>query len=178
MIEKEKLRLLGIYVIVILMVLRFFVVPYSHSLQSKKELLESLVETYQSNTQRISNLENQKKVQQEETLLQIQLDKDFYPKSMPYTIIQVNLLKKLIEKAAKNKLDFVNFELPEVNTGKNVSQIKVVLRLNGEPKDFVNFLGSLNKLNKKTDITSLQITKAMQNKFLYTITFAVYRIEL
>lgn len=175
-LKKEKLQLFGLYVVIILIFIRFFVVPYSKSVDKKKELLNNYIETYQTNTERIKRLEDIKRLEQKKLALKKTIEKKFYPKNEKDTQIQVDVLKQLIQLAVKNNLEFINFELIPPQTGKTITQIDVLLRINGQPKDFVKFLNAQMKENQKIHLVGLQIVKSADNKFLYTLTFRVYKL--
>ena len=104
------IRKIGIYLIIILALIRFLIYPLHASLQKKKVLLEEWYETYRIKSQ----VQERQKRDQEKTLLgKDALLPHLYDKGIIYSNIQSEIIEQIINIAGKKGLTVLNFEMLE-----------------------------------------------------------------
>lgn len=171
----KDLKTLGIYIITVLVILKFFLVPLNSSLNAKKTILNEYLGTYRmkSRMQRTHVLAPEANISVEEKRRLLTLIAN---KNSPIPVIQSETLESVIKKAEKNGLTVMNFEIPDAPTGKNITEVPVLLRLKGMPKALVELLKEIKKMERLTDVKGIETTKS-GNEFIFTITLIVYRME-
>lgn len=174
-----NLKTAGLYLVAILVIFRFILLPLDSSINNRAVLLNEHTETYRA---RLAMLERQggqarvkgkNKASEEEDKKVIE---SLYPKDLPYTVIQSEMLMELMKEAEKEGLTVFNFELAEIAPGEALSEVSVVLRLNGFPQELIKFMGLLEKLPKKISLRAFQADKNAA-QFLFTLTLTAYRVE-
>lgn len=171
----KDFKTVGIYLIIILASMKFVLVPINNSLNAKKAVLNEYLDTYRTRSliiqKHISIPETEKTGEEKERFLKL-----INPKDSPVPAIQSKTLRSVIEKAEKNGFTVLNFELPEAPTGKNITEVPLLVRLKGTPKALTNLLKDVKKMASLTEIKGLQIEKS-GNECLFTITLTTYRVE-
>ena len=175
--KRENLRMLGIYLIIILVFLRFVLWPLSSSVGEKKALLKEYIETYRTKTilaqrRKLGDVTIENSVSEQEGELLASL----YPKESHFSEIQPDTVVSIMEIAEKNGLSMINFELPEVLPSRNLSEIPVLVRLSGMPENIIKLLKEINKMKMLTDVKLLQLTRRA-NRFTLILTLTTYKIE-
>jgi Tfp pilus assembly protein PilO len=171
----KDFKTVGIYLIIILAIMKFVLVPINNSLNAKKTVLNEYLDTYRTRSliiqKYISTPETEKTGEEKERFLKL-----INPKDSPIPVIQSKTLSSVIEKAEKNGLTVLNFELPDAATGKNITEVPLLVRLKGTPKALTDLLKDVRKMASLTEIKGLQIEKS-GDEFLFTITLTTYRVE-
>jgi hypothetical protein len=173
--QKQKgLKVIGIYIIIILALLRFLIYPLHASLQEKKVLLGEWYESYRLKS-RVQ--ERQERDQGEKTLL----GKDalllyFYDKGVLYSNIQSEIIEQIISIAGKKGLTVLNFEMLEPGVGKGVSEVPILIRLRGSPGAFIETLEIMEKGEKTLSVRSMEITQSGQDQ-VFSLTLSAFRLE-
>ena len=70
-----------------------------------------------------------------------------------------------------------DFEILEPAAGKNISEIPVLLRLQGKIIDFIDILKSIEKADKTLSVKSLEINRAAGQDLRYFLTVTAFRVE-
>jgi hypothetical protein len=172
--EQIQMKVIGIYIIMILILLRFLIYPLHAAIQEKKTLLRDLYETYQIKSQVQAR---QKRDQGEKTLLgKNALLPHLYDKGIIYSNIQSEIVEQLINISGKKGLTVINFEMLEPGVGKGVSEVPILVRLKGLPGPFIETLETLEKGEKALSVKSMEIAKSGQEQ-VFTLTLSAFRLE-
>ena len=175
---KEKnieIKRIGIYVIIILALIRFLIYPLHASLQEKKVLLGEWYENYRIKSQVFER-------QREGQGIKIVVEKNalfphLYDKEGPNSYIQSDVLEWITKIAEKKGLTILNFEMLEPIVGKGVSELPILVRLKGAPGPFIEILEAIEKSERVLGIRSMEITKSGQDQ-LYSLTISAFRVEI
>ena len=174
-----QIRVIGIYVIIILAVLRFLLFPLQGTIQEKKVVLGEQQETYNLKYQ---VFERQRESQREKTGMETGVEKGallphLYDKGTPNSYIYSEVLELVTKLAEKKGLTVVNFETLEPVAGKNISEVPILVRLRGQPGPFIETLDTLKKSGKVLSIRSMEIAKTGQDQF-FSLTISAFRVEI
>jgi hypothetical protein len=172
--EQIQIKVIGVYVIVTLILLRFLIYPLHVAIQEKKTFLQDLYETYRIKSQ---VQERQKRDQGEKTLLgKDALLPHLYDKGIIYSNIQSEIIEQIIDIAGKKGLTVLNFEMLEPGVGKGVSEVPILVRLKGPPGPFIETLETIEKSEKVLGTRSMEITKSGQDQ-VFSLTLSAFRLE-
>ena len=176
MIEPKIFKMMGVYVIIILGLIRFILYPLQDSVAKKKIIFNELYETCELKEQHFArrNLDQQK-------LFKSRMDKEtiapyFYEKGMPFSSIHADILEGIIKIAEKKGLVVQNFEMQEPASGKTVSEVPVLLRMSGKPLDMLDVLKTITAKGKIIQIKSLEINKS-SGEIVLSLTLVAFRME-
>lgn len=176
MIEPKIFKMMGVYVIIILGLIRFILYPLHDSVAKKKIIFNELYETCELKEQHFArrNLDQQK-------LFKSRMDKEtiapyFYEKGMPFSSIHADILEGIIKIAEKKGLVVQNFEMQEPASGKTVSEVPVLLRMSGKPLDMLDVLKTITAQGKIIQIKSLEINKS-SGEIVLSLTLVAFRME-
>jgi Tfp pilus assembly protein PilO len=175
--KREKLKIIGFYALCALMLVRFLIAPLQHSLQEKKSLLKEFTETYKMRTLSLEKY----KVQEKETSKKNAVDEDaflksLYAKNIPYSTLQSDVVRTISDLAEKQKLTLLSYEFSEPVALKNISEVPIVIRLQGEQKGIVALLRELEKVDKKFVLRRFENAKNGAVSICY-MTVAAFRME-
>ncbi len=170
-----SLRAIGPYLLVLLITIRFLIMPLNSAAKQKKLLLAERQELYATEQSLLQRRLNQEAVRSpkwdDETLARL-----FYPKDALDPVIQAELVKRVIEAAEKKGLTVLNFEFPDVARDKEVSEIGVILRFKGQPRGLVDLLKEIEDFPKPVSIKSVESSKSGAD-FTIVLSIAAFRIE-
>jgi hypothetical protein len=170
-----NIKALGPYVVALLVIIRFVIVPLHNSL-AEKRLLAAQRQELLGAKRAVVQKQMEEKAAQKPVADRVTLEQHFYPKNLPDTTIQADLVKALIETAEKKKLTVLNFELPEVAREKEMSEVGALLRLKGPPLALVELLRAIDGWPKSLRVKSLEVSKSGADYFM-TLGVTGYRIE-
>lgn len=165
---------IGIYLIILLALLRFWVYPFHHSLIEKKFVLEELSESFRLKSQIFEKHkyhQNNFNIVGKDTLFPF-----VYEKEIPYSNIQVEVLGYLQELAEKNGLTFINFEMMEPVVSRGISEVPVLVRLKGPPGTFIEVLKGIEKGERLLVTKTLEITRSDPD-LNFSLMVSSFRIE-
>ena len=173
----KKMKILGVYLIIILVILKFVLSPLKASIEDKKNLLDQYLDAYKTKSmlaqrKRLAgktNSENESK--RSEKLLA-----SLYPKETNMSVIQAKTINTIIKGAEDNGLNVINFQLLDTVASGNLSEITALIRLEGMPGAMVNLLKDISRMEMLTNIKDFRIDKRT-DKFALALTLATYRIE-
>ena len=172
--RQKALRTVGLYILVVLALARLLVYPMDAAVAAKKV---SLAEQYESYKLKYRLSERQKAEHVSRTNVdRAALLPHLYDKGTAYSHIQTDILEKVIKFAENKKVTLLNFELPEPATGKNVTEVPVIVRFEGRPLDFMETLEMIEKDTMILKIKSTEITKTGKD-FHYSLTIYAFRVE-
>lgn len=173
--QKIELKRIGIYVVILLALIRFLIYPLQASLQEKKALLGEWYENYRIKSQVLER-------QREGQGIKVAVGKSvllsaLYDKGVPNSYIQSDLLEWVTKIAEQNGLTIINFEMVEPFVGKGVSEVPILIRLKGLPRPFMGTLEAIGKGKRALKIRSMEITKSGKEQ-LYSLTISAFRVEI
>ena len=172
--EQKQIRVIGIYLVIILALLRLLIYPLHAALQDKKALLGEKRETYRLKYQ---VQERHRKDQAPKTII----DKDalsphLYDKGTSYSYIQIELLEKITKLAEKKGLTVSNFEMMETAAGKGISEVPILVRFRGGPGQFIETLETIEKGEKLLSVRSMEMSRSGKDQ-LFSLTISAFRLE-
>ncbi len=172
--RQKELRTIGIYVLVILALARLLVYPLHQAVAEKKLLLD---ERYNSYKMQYQLLERQRGEQGGKMVV----DKDvisryLYDKRERVSHIQADVLENFIKMADKKGVNILDFEVLEPVAGKNVSEVPVLVRLEGKPLECIDILKAVEQWDKALKVKSVEINRAGQGLRLF-LTMNAFRAE-
>ena len=171
--------MIGIYIIIILALLRFLIFPLQGTIQEKKEVLGEQQETYNLKYQ---VFERQRENQGMKTGKEPGVEKGvllphLYDKGVSNSYIYSDVLEQVTKLAERKGLTIVSFETLEPVAGKNISEVPILVRLKGQPGSFIEVLDTIEKSGKVLSIRSMEISKSGQDQF-FSLTIAAFRVEI
>ncbi len=174
--NKERIRILSVYILIMLIIIRFVVVPLNNSVKEKKNILSDYAEAYRAKAlilkkQRHGQQEKEGIVDAEKKLLD-----SVYQKDSPYASIQSEVIQEITGIAEKYGLVVINFELPEVTVTKDISEVPVLIRLKGGLKPVIDMLKDMEKWKKTCSFKNFELVKSEQ-EFALTMAVSAFRIE-
>ncbi|HYA14757.1 MAG TPA: hypothetical protein VEF33_10510, partial [Syntrophales bacterium] len=139
-------KTIGVYIILILALLRFLIYPLHAAVKDRREAFADQQDTCLLK----SRLLQQARQSRDSGTVQ-DLDKvrtALYPRETRASEIQADILATVSKYAEEKGLTILGFEMPELITGKKISEIPVMLKVTGSAKSFVKLLKSIQE-NKK-----------------------------
>jgi len=164
---------MGIYIIVILALIRFLIYPLHASLQEKKVLLDERCESYRLKSRVFERQSQEKKISIEKSALFPHL----YDKGISNSYIQSDILEWVIKLAEKKGLTVLNFEMLEPIAGKGVSELPILVRLKGMSGTFIEILEAIEKSKRALGIRAMEITKSGQDQ-VFSLTISAFKVEI
>ena len=170
-----QIRVIGIYVIIILALLRFLIFPLHGSIEEKKIVLGEQEETYSLKYQ---VFERQRENQGEKT----GVEKDtllphLYDRRTPNSHIQSDVLEQVTKLAEKKGLTVLNFEMLEPVAGKGISEVPILIRLRGQLGPFIELLETIERGEKVLSLRSMEISRGGQDQ-VFSLTISAFRVEI
>jgi Tfp pilus assembly protein PilO len=174
-----QIKMVGIYLIITLALLRFLVMPLHSTIQEKKAVLEEQQETYNIKYQ---VFERQRENQSKRTGTETGEENDallphLYDKGTSNSYIYSEVLEQVTKLAEGKGLTVINFETLEPVAGKTISEVPILVRLRGQPAPFIEVLDAIKKSEKLLSIRSTEISKTGQDQF-FSLTISAFRVEV
>lgn len=172
--KNVEIKKIGIYLILLLALLRFLIYPLHDSLQEKRVLLGEWHESYRLKSR---VFDKQKEDQAEVGAVERRsLLPHLYDKGTPYSNIQVEVLEQVQKLAEKNGLTILNFEIFEPILGKGISELPVLIRLKGQPGPFIEILKAIEKGERALSVRSMEIARSDPD-LTFFLTISSFRLE-
>jgi hypothetical protein len=170
-----EIKRIGIYVIIILALIRFLIYPLHASLREKKVLLSEWYENYRIKSQVFER-------QREERGMKIVVEKSaifhhLFEKEVSNSYIQSDVLEWVIKIAEKKGITVLNFEMLEPIAGKGVSEVPILVRLKGMPGPVIEILEAIEKGERALSIRSIEVNKMGQDQ-VFSLTISAFRVEI
>jgi len=161
---------IGLYILVILALLRFLIFPLHGAVEKKKILLSEQLETYRLKYQ----IQERQRGNQGPNLIveKSVLFPSLYDKGNSYSFIQSDVMKL----AEKTGLTVQNFEMLVPSAGKGISEVPVLIRLKGQPGGFIEILKAIEMGKKILTIKSMEINRTDPD-FTFSLTLSAFRVE-
>lgn len=178
--KRDRLKIIGICLIIMLIILRFAILPLNNSVKGKKANLNEYLETYRMKlmlAQRKKQVDETLKVSESAYEREEKIFASLYPKDSHIIETQSETIKAITKSAEKNGLSMINFQIPERVVTEDLSEIYVVIRLEGMPNAIIGLLNDINEMKMITDVKHLQISPNRKKLFTVQLTLVNYRIE-
>ncbi len=173
--KREDLTEAAIYVVIVLIILRLVIVPLYGSLKTKKALVDEYVTTYAKRVDALEKRKSEQKVEQK-----VEDDKGvlkgLYAKNLPYSSIQSDFLARFIDEATKKGMTVTSFEMPEPTAGKIITEVPVIVRLQGTPLMLKETLKILDGWDKAVRFRQFETASATKT-FNVNLTMVLFRVE-
>lgn len=170
-IDRKKL---GIYLIIILSILRFVIYPMKEELKKDKERLNSKLQDYMEDIK----LYTSKKIKQPRQNIsnnQISIE-NLYDKNAKSKDIQISLAKLVKKYAKQNNISLQSIEMPKPSKTKYIEQIDIKVRLStNDPYKVFSLFQYLEAMPKYTVIRETQVNIFGQNVNFY-FTVSTYKL--
>jgi len=172
--KKMNIRVIGIYLIILLALVRFLIYPLHASLREKKVLLGEWQESYRL---KFETFKKQRAYQAEKPIVEKSaLFPHLYDKGTPNAYVQSDVLERVTRLAEGKGLTVLNFEMLESVLGKTISEVPVLVRLKGQPGPVLEIIETIEKGEKALSIRSTEIMKSGQDQ-VFSLTISAFRVE-
>jgi len=172
--RQKDIKTIGIYIILILALVRFFIYPLHAAVEGKKLMLGEQYESYRA---KYRLLERQKENGGRRTAVErTALFPYLYDRKVSRSYMQTDILERLVKLAEKKGMTVVNFEMLEAMAEKEISEVPVLARLKGRPKAFVELLEAMETGEKALNVKSLEISRSGQD-LIFSLTLSAFRTE-
>lgn len=173
--RKKELKIIGLYIVVILALLRIVVFPLHGALTVKRNAFHEYYDSYILKYRLFERSKAQEKNKPATDMKM--LFQDHYLKDVRFSTIQVDVVETLIKLAENKGIIVLDFEMLEPVLGKNVSEISVLIRLEGKVLNFNEVLKSIEQGEKALHVKSLEINNAAGQDMRYFLTVTAFRVE-
>lgn len=173
-LKASKLKALGLYIVFLLALARFVIVPLHSALITKKTVLAEKAEVYRTRQALLQRQDREVK----KTMPSADSENTaelLYPQAMPLSAVQAEAAADLIERAGAKGLTVINFELSETVPGESLTEAGVIFRFSGRQAAVIEFLEGLEKSKKRLNIKSFETYKSGEEQFV-TAAIAAYRV--
>jgi Tfp pilus assembly protein PilO len=174
--KQQRVRIAGIYIILILALLRFLVYPLHGAVDEQKLVFTEQQEAYQLKKSMLARQAARPERKEKPLAETAALYSYLYEKEKPLSDIQVDILQLITDYAQKKGLTVLNFELLEAIAGKEFSEVPVLIRLTGKPDLLIDTLGMIGAQKRALNVKSVEITGSGQGLTL-VLTVAAFRME-
>ncbi len=179
MMSKERLKVIGFYVLAALIIGRVVITPLQHSLNDKKALLDGYEDAYKMRMISFEKYKSQENEKNKEKAAAVETSflNSLYGQDIPYTDLQADVVQKISDLAEKHKLAVSTFEFSDPTSLKSISEVPVILRMNGEQKGVIALLGEIEKSDKKLIVKRFEVTKNGPYSSQCSLTVSAFRLE-
>ena len=173
--RQKDIKVIGLYLVVILAILRFLVYPLQGAVASKKVILGEQGESYRLKYQL---LERKGQVQSGGSVVTRDAVSPYlYDGGISLTQIQAEVIEEVAKLAEKKGMTVLNFEMPEAVAGKKVTEVSVQIRLKGKPDAFRDLLAAIGEVKGILSVKSMEINLLSDQEFSYMLVISAFRME-
>jgi hypothetical protein len=176
--RQQAIREMGVYIVIILALVRFLVYPLHGAATAKKADLAEQRQSYSLKSRLLERREA------EDRARPVLVDADakgalfpgVYEKGVGYFDIQADMVDIIVKFTEAKGMVITNFEFPEPVFGKNVTEIPVVLRLQGKMLDFIEILKIIENNERLLKVKAVEINNRGK-EYGYSLTITAFRVE-
>jgi hypothetical protein len=173
--KQEKIRTIGIYLIIILALLRFMIYPLYTGVEKQKQILDEQQKNYSLKV-RLLNQQQHGGTPLTPLVEKAELTPYLYEKTQSLTQIQLDVVNRLNVLAKEKGGELVRFEMLETIQRNTLSEAPVTLWFSGQPQVLMNILRVVETSGKTLDVKGMEISKGPKD-FLLSLTLSAYRFE-
>ncbi len=173
--KQEQIRTVGIYLIIVLALLRFLIYPLYTGLEKQKQLLDEQQKNY-SLKLRVLNQQQRGEAQLNPVVEKEELSPCLYEKTQSLTQIQLDIVHRFNVLAKEKGGELVRFEMLETIPRNTLSEAPVTLWFSGQPQTLMNILQAAEKTGKALNVKGMEISKGTKD-YLLSLTLSAYRLE-
>jgi len=160
--RQEKLKVVGIYLIIILALLRFLVYPLYNAVEEQKRVNNAQQDHYRLKVRLLSQ-QQQNRNTDSSFVTKAELTPYLYEKSHSLLEIQLEVVEKLKALAREKGAGLVRFEIHETLRGKTLSEAPVTVSFSGPPQALMNILRTVETSRKLLGIKNIESTKGRRD---------------
>lgn len=172
--RQEKLKTVGIYLILILALLRFLVYPLHGAVAREKRVYDAQQESYRLKVRLLNQQQNGNL--RAPVVRKVELTPYLYEKSQSFTQIQLEVVQRMSVLAREKGGELVRFEILETIPGKTLGEAPVTLWFSGQPQALMNILRAAEASKKVLGIKIMEINKGPKD-YALSLTLSAYRLE-
>ena len=168
-------KTIGVYIIVILALLRFLIYPLHAAIKDRRAIFADQQETYLLKSRLLQQARQTRDA--EDVKDPDKMRSALYPRDMRISDIQTETLASLVKYAEKNGLNVLGFEMPEVAGSEKISEVPVVIRLSGNAESFIKLLKSIQGNKKILQVKVMDISVSGEG-MTFLVTVNAFRMEV
>jgi len=172
--KQEKIKTIGIYLIIILALLRFLIYPLYGELEKQKRIIAQQRESYRLKVHILNQERNRNSVSP--AVEKADLAPYLYQKTQSLTSIQLEVANRLSVLANEKKVEMARFEMLETIPGKTLSEAPITVLFSGQPEALMNTLKAVETMGKTLGVKNMEINKGPRD-YVLSLTLSAYRLE-
>jgi hypothetical protein len=178
MMDKQKrIRIVGIYLILVLALLRFLVYPLHGVVSRQKAVFAEQYDAYQLKYSLLAKQMAQPNAKAKSSIDEAAINSYLYEKEKSLSYIQADVLESLITNAQKKCLTVLNFLLAEVVIGKEISEAPVLIRLSGKPRALIDLIKMTAEQKRVWNLKSMEFNRKDEDNLFLSLTLSAFRVE-
>jgi len=174
--DQKTFKAIGVYIIVILALVRFAIYPLQEFADKEKVIFTELSDAYELKARNLERKSSGGPKQAQAGVDKSQVMSYFYERATPFSEIQADVLQNIVSLSEKKGLAVQSFEMLEPVSGKLISEIPITIRLAGKPADILEVIQFVVSEKKLLSVKSLEMNKSGQ-ELLLSLNLAAYRVE-
>lgn len=173
--ERQKnLKAAGIYLIVILALLRFLIYPLTTAVEEQKRVINAQQDHYRLKVRLLNQQQNRNS--DVSFVKKADLIPYLYEKPQGILQIQLEVVEKLRGLAREKGAELIRFEIHETLRGKTLNEAPITVAFSGPPQALMNILRTVETNRKLLSIKNMEISKGRRDYEL-SLTLSAYRLE-
>jgi len=173
--RQKAFRVVGFYVILLLVLMRFMIYPLNTAVAEKKGNITEQYENYKLKYQILERQRDEKRSNRP-VMDRTALFPKVYEKDIDYSHIQADILQEITKFVETKGMTVLNFEMQEPIIGKEVSEVPAIIRIQAKPSGIMQALEMIETNKRALRIKSVEINKSGQD-FQVFLTIAAFRVE-
>ncbi len=157
--KPENIKRLGLFILIILCIIRFVFVPLSDSLDKKKKLFDDKRFSYRLKADLHKRYESKVLATKGGDRGEPAREPLFFPVGSKDTTIQTDILTFITNRAKDKGLSYDNFEILDSREDTTMIEIAIIIRLRGKMYLFLELLKEISRHKPVLKIKELDITR-------------------
>jgi Tfp pilus assembly protein PilO len=166
---------IGVYVIIILALVRFLVYPLHAAVADRRAALDDQRERNGIRTRMIEQLRQGPRT--DVTQDAVRMRSALYPREASISKVQTDVVTMIRELSEGKGMALTGFEMPEAVMGKKITEVPVVVRLKGRAQSLLDLLKAVSTQDKVMLIRAMEVS-ANGPELTVSLTMRVLRLEL
>jgi len=174
-ISNTWVKTVGVYIILILALVRFLIYPLQAAVKDKRDAFADQQETCLLKSRLLQQAQQSRDSGTVQNLDKVRAS--LYPRETRASEIQADILATASKYAEEKGLTVLGFEMPELITGKKISEVPVMLKVSGSAKSFVELLKSIQENKKALAVKAMEISINSQS-MTFSVSVSAFRMEV